>query len=524
MKLNQSFGIVESEIKKLDLNFKKNDYARVIERSKNLIKKFPNIVPFYNYLGLSLEQTGRTNEAINIYNKALFYNPNEISILANLGELYRKKGKFEKSRELLLKALNIDENHKYTLYNLGKLTLNLNHYDQAIKYFERLYQIDKKFIDVLPVLSKIYMNLGNFEKAKKYLIITSDTFPMMSVADYSLSNIIDYSKDNSHQKKMIKKMNSPEFKKMDKCSLYFALSKSYEDQKKYNEFSKYINLANHEKNITVKKDLIEIEETRIKNIKLIFKDHNFADEIKEKYNKKKLIFVLGLPRSGTTLIHQILTSHKDVYGAGETAILHNYFLEKTVKENFQFDFFKNNVVNYKSIYNLSLKLSSNYENLEKKKIILDKAPFNFYWIGFIKLLFPEAKIILTNRNIKDNALSIYKNLFGPGKMDWCYTKDNIIRFVKLYKDLIKFWKSKLPGFIYVMNYEDLVKNKEIELEKVINFCCLDWDSKILKFEKKKMPVSSASIFQANQPIYDKSINLNLKYTQFSDFFNKLEKL
>ncbi len=289
MKLNQSFGIVESEIKKLDLNFKKNDYARVIERSKNLIKKFPNIVPFYNYLGLSLEQTGRTSEAINIYNKALFHNPNEISILANLGELYRKKGKFEKSRELLLKALNIDENHKYTLYNLGKLTLNLNHYDQAIKYFERLYQIDKKFIDVLLVLSKIYMNLGNFEKAKKYLIITSDTFPMMSTADYSLSNIIDYSKDNSHQKKMIKKMNSPEFKKMDKFSLYFALSKSYEDQKKYNEFSKYINLANHEKNITVKKDLIEIEETRIKNIKLIFKDHNFADEIKEKYNKKKLI-------------------------------------------------------------------------------------------------------------------------------------------------------------------------------------------------------------------------------------------
>jgi len=70
----------------------------------------------------------------------------------------------------------------------------------------------------------------------------------------------------------------------------------------------------------------------------------------------------------------------------------------------------------------------------------------------------------------------------------------------------------------------LVKNKEIELEKVIDFCCLDWDSEILKFEKKKMPVSTASIFQANQPIYDKSINLNLKYTQFSDFFNTLEKL
>ena len=524
MKSDKPIGTVEDEIKNLDLNFKNNDYAAVIERSKDLIEKFPNIMPFYNYLGLSLDQTGKINEAEKIFKKALFFNPKEISILANLGEIYRKEKKFEKSREILLKALDINENHKYTLYNLGKLTLNLNLYEQAIKYFERLFQIDKKFIDTMLVLSKIYMNLGNFEKAKKYLSITSETFPLVYSADYSLSNIIDYSKDNSHQKKMIEKINSPDFKKMNKYSLYFALAKSYEDQKNYSEFYKYINLANDEKNITIKNDLIGIEEIRVKNIKQIFKNYSFENKIKEKYNKKKLIFILGLPRSGTTLIHQILASHNDVFGAGETNILHNYFLDKTVEEDFQLDFLKNDVVDYNLIYNLSLKISSNYEKLEKNKIIVDKAPFNFYWIGFIKLLFPEAKIILTNRNIKDNALSIYKNLFGPGKMDWCYSKDNIIRFVKIYKDLIRYWKNKLPGFIYEINYEDLVSNQETELKKIIEFCSLDWDSEILKFDKKKMPVSTASIFQANQPIYDKSINLSLKYTQFSDFFNKLEKL
>jgi len=524
MKLNQSFGTVESEIKNLDSNFRKNDYTGVIERSKNLIKKFPNIIPFYNYLGLSLEQTGRIDEAENIFNKALFSNPNEISILANLGEIYRKKGKFEKSRELLLKALNIDENHKHTLYNLGKLTLNLNHYNQAIKYFEKLYQIDKKFIDTLLVLSKIYMNLGNFEKAKKYLSITSDTFPMIFTADYSLSNIIDYSKDNSHQIKMIKKINNPEYKKMNKFPLYFALSKSYEDQKNYEEFSKYINLANHEKNKIVKKNLIEIEEKRAKNIQSMFKNNNFLEKIKDKIYQKKLIFVLGLPRSGTTLIHQILASHKDVYGAGETDILHDYFLEKSTNENFRSEFFKDSKIDYELISHLSLKLSSIYENFDKKKIILDKAPFNFYWIGFIKLLFPCAKVIVTNRDIKDNSLSIYKNLFGPGKMDWSYNKDNIIKFVKLYKNLIKFWKNKMPNYIYEINYEDLINHQEIESKKILDFCGLDWDSEVLKFYEKKMPVSTASIFQANQPLYDKSINLSSKYPQFSEFFSKLEQL
>ena len=523
MELNESFASVESEIKNLESNFEVNNFSEVIDRSKSLIKKFPHIMPFYNFLGLSLQQVGKINEAENIFNKALFSNPNEISVLANLGEIYRIKGKFERSKEILLKALNINQNHKYTLYNLGKLTLNLNHIEQAIKYFERLFQIDKKFIDTLFVLSKIYMNLGNFEKAKKYLSITSETFPIRFSADYSLSNIIDYSKDNLHQTKMIEKINNTEFKKINKFSLYFALAKSYEDQKNYDEFYKYIELANSEKNKTVKKNLIEIEEKRVKNIQSTFKDNIFSKKINEKIYKKKLIFVLGLPRSGTTLIHQILASHKDVYGAGETSVLHDYFLEKSTNEKFRTEFFKDNVINDKLISNLSLKLSSNYENFNKKKIILDKAPFNFYWIGFIKLLFPYAKVIVTNRNIKDISLSIYKNLFGPGKMDWSYDKDNIIKFVKLYKNLIQFWKNKIPNYIYEMNYENLIKNQETESKKILDFCGLDWNSEVLKFYEKKIPVPTASIFQANQPLYEKSINISDKYPQFSDFFSKLEK-
>ena len=524
MKLNEPVGTVESEIKNLESYFKKNDYNVIIERSKILVKKFPNVIPFYNFLGLSLDQTGKINEAEKIFIKALFYDPKSTSLLSNLGEIYRKKGKFEKSKEILLKALKIDQNHKYTLYSLGKLTLNLSYHNEAIKYFERLCEIDNKFIDILFVLSKIYMNLGNFKKAKKYLSIASDIFPMAISSDYSLSKIIDYAKDNSHQKKIIEKINNLEFKSINRFPLYFALAKSYEDQKNYEEFSKYIDLANNEKNKIVKKNLIELEEKRVKNIKLIFKDYNFSEKINEKLYQKKLIFVLGLPRSGTTLIHQIVASHQDVYGAGETSILHDYFFKKIIEENFRSEILKNNCIDEKLISNLSIKLSSNYEKFDKKKNIIDKAPFNFYWIGFIKLLFPNAKIILTNRNIKDNSLSIYKNLFGPGKMDWSYNKDNIIRFVKLYKNLIQFWKSKIPNFIYEINYEDLINNQELESKNLLEFCELDWDSKILKFYEKKKPVPTASIFQANQPLYNKSVNLSSKLFQFSDFFDKLEKL
>ena len=158
-----------------------------------------------------------------------------------------------------------------------------------------------------------------------------------------------------------------------------------------------------------------------------------------------------------------------------------------------------------------------------KKIILDKSPFNFFWLGFIKIIFPNSKIILTTRDTEDTCLSIYKSLFGKRGVLWSYDKNNIINFVKIYNCLIELWLAKMPSDIYKLNYEFLVQDQKNEIKKLLSFCDLDWEDNCLSFYKSTLPIKSASLYQTRKPIYKSSIKQNLKYNSFINFGFKKDK-
>ena len=164
---------------------------------------------------------------------------------------------------------------------------------------------------------------------------------------------------------------------------------------------------------------------------------------------------------------------------------------------------------------------NSFKEYDKDKIILDKSPLNFEWIGFIKLLFPNAKIIHCSRNLKDTALSIYKNVFDGSSFPWSYNQDQLIKFTNLYKDLMKFWNLKLPNEIYECNYENLVNNPSIEIPKMIEFCNLNWEENCLDHTKNKTVIKTVSIAQARKPIYKSSVNLSDEYKKYLNFLNEL---
>ena len=170
---------------------------------------------------------------------------------------------------------------------------------------------------------------------------------------------------------------------------------------------------------------------------------------------------------------------------------------------------------------LSNEISSQFKHYDDKKIILDKAPLNFQWIGFIKLLFPNAKIIHSKRNLKDTALSIYKNVFEDINMPWSYDQEELVEFINIYENFIKFWHSKIPNYIYDCKYEELVSNQAKETKKLINFCNLDWDEKCLDYTKNTSGIKTISLSQARQPIYKSSVNLSEFYKDKLKFLNKL---
>ena len=316
---------------------------------------------------------------------------------------------------------------------------------------------------------------------------------------------------------MINKLSNTKISSEGLSFLNFAIAKAYSDINNHSESAKYFIKANDKYYSILKHYKFENEKKIFEAIKNTFKTYNFKDlEVNEGPN---LIFIVGLPRSGTTLTHQIVSSHSKIYGAGELNILNDLFVEKIFDNDFINLFLKNE--NFE-LTKLSSQIFDKF-NQFSNKIILDKAPLNFRWIGFIRILFPRAKIIHCKRNLKDTALSIYKNVFDGGSLPWSYNQETLVKFINMYKDLMTFWHYKLPNQIYDCEYENLINNQIAETKKLINFCNLSWEESCIDYTKNDTGIKTVSISQARKPIYKTSIKLSDKYKDNLDFLKKLEE-
>ena len=295
--------------------------------------------------------------------------------------------------------------------------------------------------------------------------------------------------------------------------LSFALGKAYEDIGNYEKSFENLEKGNKLKK-TKNNYQIDNQVKLFENITKTFDDLDL-ESLKQKSESKRIIFICGMPRSGTTLIEQIIAAHPQVNGAGELIYLQN-LIKKNFIENFKLN--KQKIINEASSNNNIIE-SKYFEFLDfhkfSSKLITDKAPQNFRWIGFMKIFFPNSKIIHCNRNAKDNCLSLFKNNFASSHMDWTYDQKDIAEYYNLYYGLMKFWNKKLPNDIYNANYERIVQNKETEIKKLIEFCGLKWDSACLNHHKHiKTPISTVSAVQARKPIYSSSLNSNEKYSKY----------
>lgn len=228
-----------------------------------------------------------------------------------------------------------------------------------------------------------------------------------------------------------------------------------------------------------------------------------------------------MPRSGTSLVEQIITTHSNVFSGGELPILSNIIKYNFIKDekNFVGDFDK--IINDPLLINSFKKEYLDYiKNFNfTENYITDKAPLNFRWIGFIKALFPNVKIIHCLRDPKNNCLSMFKNLFEGG-LNFTYDQNDLVTYYNHYTDLINFWKTKYPDSIFDIKYENLISDSDKEIKKMIQFCDLPWEDECLSFHKNKSPIKTMSTAQARKPIYKSSLN---SFEKFKDYLTIIEK-
>ncbi len=509
---------ISNQIQILLNQFNSKNFNYVITKAKTLIKKNPEYLVLYNLIGSSHQNIGQYDEAINYFKNGLKLEPKNLALLNNLGMANKNILNYKTAEKLYLEIIELDNRYLNAYINLGNLKRDLNQFNEAIKFYNKAAQITNNNPIVYYSLALAHQGIGDFDKTYEYSKKALELNPNFTRADHLISQSKKYNIEDEHYKKLLEKVNDKNIKDFEKVDIYFSLAKAEEDIGNIKASYDYLLKGNDLKKKIINYNISD-EIRLLENIKDIF--DNFRKKEKLDSNKDNSIFILGMPRSGTSLVEQIVTSHSNVFGGGELPILSN-IIKKNFIENNQLD--KNKIQTILEDPVMINKLKKDYVNFIdnfnfNEKYITDKAPLNFRWIGFIKIIFPNAKIIHCTRDPKNNCLSMFKNLFEGG-LNFTYDEKILVEYYKKYQDLMIFWNKKYENSILEVKYEDLINNNETEIKKIIEFCDLNWEENCLSFYKNKTPIKTMSTAQARKPIYKSSLKSFEKFKQYLQIIEK----
>ena len=508
-------------------------------------------------IGASYLNLGEIREAKKVLNRSFEIDCNKIETLVNLGNIASIEQDFYNALDFYKRALKIDKENLIILNNISKTQIDLGLLEDSYKnlkkiikknpnyskaynnistyYFEK-GNIEKSIINAQKAmdcskeekdLPDIYNNIGNCHKAlgelDKSIISYKKSLEFVNAPAESFMQLAYLNKIPVNDP-MIKKMENQKYQNItlkDKATIGFGLYRVYEDNGDYKKA--FLNLK--EANLIYKNINNPIDIKRLENDynikKEIYSHKNFSNYNTVGFNSNIPIFIVGMPRSGTSLLEQILSNHSKISGAGElTRIselksriittrqeltsengLRTYYNEKLIKK-----------INSKDRVELGkeyVKFLKNYLGKGKKHVI-DKMPGNFLNIGFIKLILPKAKIINIVRNPMDNCFSLYSLRFHRGH-EFSYDLESLANYYNLYQELMDFWSQEFVNDIYNIQYENLVENIENETKKILNHCNLNFEENCINFHKNKRTVLTASDVQVRKKINSSSINKWKKY-------------
>ncbi len=492
----------------LDL-YNSSNYSLVEERTHELIKDYPEDHKIWNLHCISLARQNKYEESISFFHDAIERCPKKALLFNSLGLTYLRKGNVENALECFKDASEFNPSYYPSYINLGNTYLRTKNSSKAIESFKKAIQIDSNDIRGYISLSLVYKTVGKIEESIIFCDKAISLNEKYGLAHRHLSSLKTYEiSSDKHILLMKRIINDKDINENDLSDIYFGLGKALEDIGEYDEAFKFLNLGNsiYRNNVDFS---IENSKQYFKSLKIDYKNIKGLD-LKTNTNN---LFVLGMPRSGTSLVEQILSSHSEVVGGGEL----QFFLE-SVKRSFKEAgglSFPNHLENINSSI-LRLIHQHYFTSVSSlftgHSYLVDKMPYNFMFIGLILLSLPGSRIILCERNPIENCLSIYKQKFRRGH-NFAYSLKEIAEYYLLYHDLITFWKELYPDRIFCLRYENLIKDQEKVSRSLIDYCNLKWEDDCLFFYKNKRDVSTASAVQVKKPIYTNSLELSRNYTE-----------
>jgi len=450
------------------------EYAQAIPALQRAISLQPAYAePHYN-LALIFKTQGLISHAIDSFRKALLYKPNAEAVMLELATCLQQAGSFDEALTLYNNLLKTNPEHRWALTGKASTYEMLGDYDQAWQTINPL----KHWLDKDPAVADVYATcatrIGKQDEAKTAIEKCLSSHGINIKANQDRISSMNFKLGLLHEK-------SAEYDKAFEC--YKRANELHSNDQ---EADKAIKFMAHTRNF--------------------FTADLFKSVTPANTSGDSLVFIVGMPRSGTSLVEQILASHTKVHGAGESEALTESvatFLSQSEVCGFEFD---NNKILQQPLLETAAKnyLQKLFKGIDKNLFVTDKMPHNFLRLGMVALLFPEAKIIHCMRDPMDTCLSIYSNGLSTAH-PYASDLEQLGQHYRAYTELMNHWRATLPVQILDIHYEKLVENPEDEIKHMLNFIHLPWEDACLNHHQNERQVTTISYDQVRQPLYKSSI-------------------
>lgn len=446
------------------------------------------------------------NAELTLLNARKLFKDN-INLYLTLGKLYESKNHITEAAQTYVEGIQNCGGNPELLVSLGRANISLKEFDKGFDLIKRALDIDKQYQPALTELCNFHILKKDYEKAYsvvKNFIDANHNLPLMPGLSIAYANACRLNKNYEESINSLNKtIETPGVFDDIRSTALFSLADTYDKIKKYDSAFDTYNKAN--KVFSRKSDIDYYRQTLTEIKNTINRD--FLDDIAHSDIKSaKPVFIVGMPRSGTSLVEQIISSHSDSYGAGEITEL--WSIGNDISGSM-------NLLNYtKGMSSLDKNRVNEYANRYLAYIenlgpdaarITDKLPHNFMHIGLIEMLFPNASIIHCQRHPFDTCLSIYFKKFNDNHV-YARNLSELAQFYIEYTALMNHWQETSNINIFNLKYEDLVLNQEKLTREIIDHIGLDWDDECLRYYESKRAVMTPSYAQANRPIYTDSLN------------------
>jgi tetratricopeptide (TPR) repeat protein len=474
----------------------------------------PDLAMTYNNIGQALHEENALDQALTWYERAIQIDPDSARFRCNLASLLAEGEKYDEATVQYRLALRLDPDCAEAHCGLGGVRHEQGDLEQAQDHYRQALHCNPDLPAAHAALGQVREELGDMVAAESCWRTALRHDPRHTAAHAQLATMLRHTLPDEDLAALCQLRSDPDLSDARRSALQFGLAQVYDARGAYTEAAELLQQANVLAGAVARKrgqDYDAVAHARFVDRMMAISTSAFFERVSGfGLDSERPIFIIGLPRSGTTLTEQILASHSQILGAGELRLARDEFEGLASRDNPAVDALAG--LDQATARRLGERHLGRLQELNGDRLrVVDKMPDNYLYLSLLTVLFPRAKFIHCRRDLRDNAVSCWMTNFRA--IRWANDPEHIVSRLHEYQRLMQHWREVLPVQLLDVDYEETVADVEKTARRLVQWCGLEWEPACLQFHTGTRPVRTASVAQVRQPIYRRSVARWMHYEE-----------